>query len=168
MRGERVVLRPVTIEDAGVLAEVLSEPAVEPWWPGPWTTERVRREVIDDDEVVVFAVEVDGRVVGLVQYWQEDDPEYRHAGMDIALHPDVHGLGIGTETLTLLSRHLFDELGHHRVVIDPAVANERAIACYRKVGFKAVGVMRQYERGGDGTWRDSLLMDMLREELAGG
>jgi len=41
----------------------------------------------------------------------------------------------------------------------------RAIASYRKIGFREVGVMRRYERANDGTWRDSLLMDLLADEL---
>jgi hypothetical protein len=49
---------------------------------------------------------------------------------------------------------------------DPAAANEPAIRCYAKVGFRPVGVMRQYERGGDGRFHDGLLMDLLREQLA--
>lgn len=41
-----------------------------------------------------------------------------------------------------------------------------AIECYAKVGFRPVGVMRRYERGPDGSWHDSLLMDLLVEDLA--
>ena len=37
--------------------------------------------------------------------------------------------------------------------IDPAAANSRAIRCYGKVGFRPVGLMRQYERGPDGGLR---------------
>jgi aminoglycoside 6'-N-acetyltransferase len=38
---------------------------------------------------------------------------------------------------------------------------------YEKVGFRRVGVLRQYEWGaGEGRWTDGLLMDMLREDLA--
>ena len=55
--------------------------------------------------------------------------------------------------------------GHHRITIDPAAANSRAIRCYTGVGFRPVGVMRQYERGGDGRFHDGLLMDLLRGEL---
>jgi RimJ/RimL family protein N-acetyltransferase len=33
-----------------------------------------------------------------------------------------------------------------------------------EVGFRPVGVMRQYEQAPDGTWRDGLLMDLLAEE----
>jgi aminoglycoside 6'-N-acetyltransferase len=36
------------------------------------------------------------------------------------------------------------------------------------VGFRRVGIMRKYERGPDGVWRDGLLMDMLEEELRPG
>jgi aminoglycoside 6'-N-acetyltransferase len=58
--------------------------------------------------------------------------------------------------------------GHHRLTIDPAAANARAIRAYRAIGFRDVGVMRRYERGPDGEWRDALLMDMLAGELREG
>ena len=54
---------------------------------------------------------------------------------------------------------------HHRFTIDPAVHNQRAIRCYAAVGFRRVGVMRNYERVDDGPWHDGLLMDLLAEEL---
>ena len=52
--------------------------------------------------------------------------------------------------------------------MDPAAASDQAIGSYAKVGFRAVGVMRQYGRGGDSRFPDGLLMDLLRGELAGG
>jgi aminoglycoside 6'-N-acetyltransferase len=61
--------------------------------------------------------------------------------------------------------HLIDERGFHRIVIDPEVANEAAIASYGKVGFKPVGVMRRYQRDSSGDWQDGLLMDLLADEL---
>ena len=64
-----------------------------------------------------------------------------------------------------MARHLVDDLGHHRLVIDPAAHNERAIRCYEKVGFKRVGVQREYWLDADGVWRDGLLLDLLAEEL---
>ena len=73
---------------------------------------------------------------------------------------------MGVDALRTMARYLFDQRGHHRLTIDPATTNERAIACYRKVGFRPVGVMREYEQGADGTWHDGLLMDLLRRELA--
>jgi aminoglycoside 6'-N-acetyltransferase len=68
----------------------------------------------------------------------------------------------------LLAGYLFEQRGHHRLTIDPAAANDRAIRSYSTVGFRPVGVMRQYERGPDGRFHDGLLMDMLRGELTDG
>ena len=67
-----------------------------------------------------------------------------------------------------LARYLLEVRGHHRLTIDPAADNARAIRTYEKVGFKPVGVMRMYERGSDGTYHDGLLMDMLAGELQEG
>jgi aminoglycoside 6'-N-acetyltransferase len=54
------------------------------------------------------------------------------------------------------------------LTIDPAAANTYAIKAYERVGFKPVGIMRQYERGPDGTWHDGLLMELLAEDLEPG
>ena len=94
---------------------------------------------------------------------------YRHAGIDIVLHPDAHGRGLGAEAIGVLARHLFDDRGHHRIVIDPNAANTRAIRVYEKVGFRRVGVLREYEWSAhEGRWTDGLLMDLLRPELTDG
>ena len=73
--------------------------------------------------------------------------------------------GLGTDAVRTLARYLVHELGHHRLVIDPAADNRRAVRCYEKAGFRPVGVMRRYERGSDGTFHDGLLMDLLASEL---
>ena len=67
----------------------------------------------------------------------------------------------------MLTDYLFDEVGHHRITIDPAADNAAAIACYEGIGFKTVGVMRAYERQNDGSWGDGLLMDLLASERKG-
>jgi aminoglycoside 6'-N-acetyltransferase len=64
-----------------------------------------------------------------------------------------------------MADHLIRERGHHRLVIDPAADNTAAIRCYSAVGFRPVGIVRQYERGPDGKWHDGLLMDLLADEL---
>ncbi|HEX3733140.1 MAG TPA: GNAT family protein [Mycobacteriales bacterium] len=58
-----------------------------------------------------------------------------------------------------------EERGHHRLTIDPAADNGAAIGMYRRLGFRPVGVLRQYERPPNGEWHDGLLMDLLAAEL---
>jgi len=112
-----------------------------------------------------FLIEHNGKTIGIVQAYEEGDPMYRHASIDIALRSDWQGKGLGPDAIRTLARYLIEQRGHHRLTIDPAAHNTRAIKAYERVGFKRVGLMRQYERGPDGTWHEGLLMDMLAEEL---
>jgi aminoglycoside 6'-N-acetyltransferase len=165
LRGERVVLRPITEADVAPVAAVLATPEVATWWPDE--DEASVRERIDDPEAdtTTWAVWVGEEIVGLAQAWEEPDPMYRHGGIDLSLHPRFHGRGLGTDTVRTVARWLFDERGHHRITIDPAADNAVAIRCYERVGFRPVGVMRRYERGPDGAWHDGLLLDLLQGEL---
>ena len=162
LRGERVLLRPGVPEDLDALARIRNEPEVARRW-GTFDVEEVREAFVGNGEG--FVVEVEGEVVGAIQYGEEDDPMYRHASVDIFLATAHHNRGLGTEAIRTLARHLFEDRGHHRLTIDPAADNAPAIRAYEKVGFRPVGVMRRYERGPDGDWHDGLLMDMLREEF---
>jgi aminoglycoside 6'-N-acetyltransferase len=154
----------VSRADVPRVAEILGEPEVARWF-GTGEPAEIAEELATAGDAAVFAVDVAGEVIGVVQYYEEDDPEYRHAGLDIFLTAVQHGRGLGPEALRLLARHLFEDRGHHRLVIDPAADNARAIRAYERVGFRPVGIMRQYELGRDGTWHDGLLMDLLATEF---
>jgi aminoglycoside 6'-N-acetyltransferase len=168
LHGESVTLRPATEADVPALAAIRATPEVHQWWRGgPDLAAEVASELADTD-VEQLVIEHEGRTAGLIQWYAEQDPDYRRAGIDIYLDPSVRGRGLGPDAIRTLARHVFDDHGHHRITIDPAVANTAAIRCYEKVGFRPVGVMRQYERGTDGTWHDGLLMDLLADELTGG
>ncbi|HEX2574719.1 MAG TPA: GNAT family protein [Aquihabitans sp.] len=160
-----VRLRPGSEADVAPLHAVLAGPGVVAWWGEPQSAEQIRLDLAGEDETVLLVIEVDGEVVGGIQYSQELDPMYRHAGIDIFLDERASGRGVGREAVALLARHLVERLGHHRLTMDPAADNERAIRCYASVGFRPVGRLRAYERTLDGTFRDGLLMDLLADEL---
>lgn len=164
LRGERVLLRPLTDDDVPRVAEIQAQAEVASRWGEP-DEETLRGKAAGTDECTAFAIEADGEVVGLIQYHEEDDPMYRHAGIDLFLSGHVHGRGLGTDAVRTMARHLIHDRGHHRLVIDPAADNHAAIRAYEKVGFRPVGIMRRYERLPGGEWHDGLLMDLLAEEL---
>jgi aminoglycoside 6'-N-acetyltransferase len=165
LSGSMVRLRAATQDDVPRLAEIRSAPEVARRWGGDADlVDAVLAEIADPD-THVLAILFDDLVVGAVQWSEEKDPDYRHAGIDIYLDSSVHGRGLGTDAVRALARHLLDDLGHHRLVIDPAADNHAAIRCYAKAGFRPVGLMRSYERGVDGTWHDGMLMDLLVHEL---
>ena len=161
LRGPRITLRPTTPDDVERLRAIRDEPEVSRWW-GILEPGELEGFVTEETSL---AVEVGGEVIGAIQYAEEEDPMYRHAGIDVYLTAARHGEGYGSEAVRILARHLIEERGHHRLTIDPAADNAAAIAAYAKVGFRPVGVMRSYERGPDGTWHDGLLMELLADEL---
>jgi aminoglycoside 6'-N-acetyltransferase len=156
----RLTLRPLVRGDEAELLRIHRTPEVLRWWDVP-----VEGFPWDEPESARFTIQVDGRVAGMIQYWEETEPKYRHASIDVFLDPALHGQGLGTEAVRRLVRMLIEERGHHRITIDPATDNAAAIRSYEKVGFKRVGVMREHERdvGGEG-WHDSLLMELLASD----
>jgi aminoglycoside 6'-N-acetyltransferase len=162
LQGPRLRLREVEPGDMGALAAIRAEPSVRKWWGDPQPGDL--EPPADGD---LLAIDVDGAVAGAIQYDEVTDPQYRSAGIDLFLGAAWQGRGLGREAVGVLVRHLIESRGHHRLTIDPAAANERAIRCYAAVGFVPVGVMRQYERAADGSWHDGLLMELLAEEWQG-
>jgi aminoglycoside 6'-N-acetyltransferase len=165
LHGDRVVLRPLAADDVPRLAELGAAPEVARWWPGLTEKHLARKAAGGREGLACFAIVVDGEVAGLVQYYEEHDPEYRHAGIDLFLGAPWQGRGLGTDAVRTMALHLTRDRGHHRLVIDPAVENTRAISSYERAGFRPVGVMREHWRGPDGVWHDGLLMDLLAREL---
>lgn len=156
-----MVLRELRDGDEAELLRIHRTPEVARWWGEPdegfpWS---------DDPGCERLAIVVDGCIAGMVQFDEELTPRYRHASIDLFLDPRLHGRGLGPQAIERVLRHLIDERGHHRVTIDPAVANAVAIRAYEKVGFRRVGVMRRYERDADGPeWHDALLMELIAGE----
>lgn len=155
-----MVLRALAQGDEPELRRIHATPEVVRWWDVP-----DERFPWDEPDATRLTIELDAAVAGLIQYGEELDPKYRHAWIDLFLDPALHGRGLGTEAVERVVRHLIDDRGHHRITIDPATANAAAIRSYEKAGFRAVGVMRRYERDvGGGGWHDGLLMELLAGE----
>jgi aminoglycoside 6'-N-acetyltransferase len=150
----------MTPADAPALTRIRATPEVARWWDEPdagWP-------FTDDPGATRLVIEVDGAVAGLIQFAEELEPKYRHASIDLFLDPALHNRGIGTEAVRRVARMLIAERGHHRITIDPAVANTAAVRAYEKAGFRPVGVMRRYERDtGGGAWHDGLLMELVED-----
>jgi aminoglycoside 6'-N-acetyltransferase len=159
LRGRLVALRPVRADDLPVLHEILEEPEVAEWW------RRTEWERVDELGAVTFAIELGARVVGCIQYTEQTDPDYRSAAVDIFVSASAHGRGVGSDAMRTLVAWLIDVRGHHRLTVDPATANARAIHVYHGLGFRPVGVLRRYERVEGDHYRDALLLDLLAEEF---
>jgi aminoglycoside 6'-N-acetyltransferase len=174
--GSVVRLRPVSPQDLPALAAILDEPEVARWW------RRAEWERVDEKDAVTRVIELKaagaiagsggaavatrgGVVAGCIQYSEETDPDYFSAAVDIFVGTAAQGRGVGPDAMRTLIAWLFGVRGHHRLTVDPAAENARAIHVYEKLGFRSVGVLRRYERVEDDVWRDALLMELLSEDF---
>jgi aminoglycoside 6'-N-acetyltransferase len=170
LRGRSVILRPVTEADLPALLAILEEPDVARWW------RRAEWERVDEKDAVTLVIVLPGdcsepragarqAVAGCIQYSEETDPDYFSAAVDIFVGTAAQGRGVGADAMRILVSWLIDARGHHRLTVDPAAENHRAIHVYEKLGFRPVGVLRRYERVDDGEWRDALLMELVADDF---
>ena len=130
-----------------------------------WFEEQLSRT---DELILAIEVQKDGEWIHIGNIGlHRIDLKNRTAILGIVIgEKDFWGRGYGREAIRVLLRYAFFELGLHRVELETFAFNERALRCYRAVGFKEVGVRRQ-ALFRDGTFHDLVLMDLLAEEFAG-
>jgi aminoglycoside 6'-N-acetyltransferase len=97
----------------------------------------------------LLIAEEDGRPVGFVQLIDAAEEESRYWGdvdpgtwaLDIWIgSPTDRGRGLGTQVMRAAVARIFEHDDAQGIVIDPKVANRRAIEFYRRLGFEDVGV----------------------------
>ena len=173
LSGDKVLLRPVAVEDVDFIPDV--DPEADRLTGSHPRPEMLSREFMrewyatraDHDDRLDLAV-VD-RATGL--FAGEVVLNELHAGNEscnfrILLCGDANrGRGLGTEATRLILRHAFEDVGLHRVDLEVYEFNPRARRVYEKVGFVFEGT-RRHALHWDGEWIDAHLMSILAPEWA--
>ncbi|MGE6486839.1 GNAT family N-acetyltransferase [Paenisporosarcina sp. NPDC076898] len=89
---------------------------------------------------------------------------HRVGWLSIALGPEFHGKGFGTEAMQLLTIYGFNELNLHRLQLTVFGYNEGAIKLYESLGFKHEGTFREFLQR-DGKRQDMHLYGLLVSEV---
>lgn len=149
----RVGFRPLRIDDFPQLVAWINTPHVAEWWDSPTTLDALTADYTPSvkglDGTHPFLVLLDDRPIGFIQsyvamgsgggWWTaETDPGVRGIDQFIG-EPALIGQGIGTAMVRKFVAQLLADPAVTRVQVDPHPANRRAIRCYEKAGFRAVG-----------------------------
>ena len=120
-----------------------------------------------DDERVFFIVrKEDDKLIGNVGLHKIDGIN-RRATIGIFIgKKDSRNKGYGTEAIKLILEYGFKYLNLNNIDLDVMEFNPRAIACYKKCGFKEYGRRRKSEFL-YGKYYDRVSMDILAEEFEG-
>lgn len=165
LAGPLVTLRDPRESDLEPLHAILQEPDVALWWVG-YDRDRVGRELIEAS-ATTRTIEVDAQTAGALIVLRGEDAEYPTTIMHIFLGTRFRGRRIGEEALALAIRHEFAS-GITRITLDPNVHNSGAIRSYERLGFKTIGVLRDYQVRPGGTLEDALFMDLTRTDFPEG
>lgn len=114
---------------------------------------------------VRLAIETnDGAHIGTLDLHRVSS-ESRCAGLGIMIGEKSYwSNGYGTDAIVTLLRFAFDEMNLNRVWLHVFDFNERAIACYRKCGFREEARLRENYYG-QGRYWDVYVMGILRDEF---
>ncbi|MDP9310770.1 MAG: GNAT family N-acetyltransferase [Chloroflexota bacterium] len=171
LKGEHVVLRPSRNTDFDSWYRLMAEDVEVSllgsgvWFPYTVEAARKRWEGVlhaDPDERLSFAVEVAGEFIGTVTL-KDIDRRSQHAWLSIVLDGARVGRGYGRDALHTLLRWAFGIQNFHRISLETWATNERALRCYRAVGFVEEGRMREV-MWLDGEYVDAVQMGILRRE----
>jgi RimJ/RimL family protein N-acetyltransferase len=165
-----ISIRRARADDLDFIYELVNEEDVEPFLGGRAALDResllreIERSASEPEEYGRFVIEVDGERAGVMGF-EVANSRSRIAHLErLAVHPAFRGRRIADEAARLFQRHLFDELGYHRLQLEIYGFNERAMAHAERAGFVREGVRRKaYLRHDD--WVDGVMYGLLREDL---
>jgi [ribosomal protein S5]-alanine N-acetyltransferase len=106
-----------------------------------------------------------GPIVGLANFTQIVRGAFMACTLGYSVDQDAQGQGLMGEALARALRHVFDELGLHRVMANYMPINERSGRLLRKLGFAIEGYARDYIYI-NGQWRDHVLTSLVNDKAA--
>lgn len=170
--GKKLYLSPINIEDINKFLE---------WMNDFETTDYTGRsskiisregkvaylEEHANDEATLAIIDMkEDELIGTVGL-HDIDHINRRATLGIMIgDKNYRGNGYGTEAIQLILDYGFNYLNLNNIKLDLMEFNERALACYKKCGFKEYGRRRKCNFI-NGKYYDTIEMDILREEFEG-
>jgi RimJ/RimL family protein N-acetyltransferase len=173
LKGDRVVLRPIEREDRRRLRDLVETPEVlalaSSWYPVPPSLEQYEAEPGSRSDPnapsrVWFVVEADGEVIGMCGLHHVDHFS-RVCEIGIRLGQPFWGKGYGQDAVRTLVDYAFRMLNMRKVSLEVLAGDARAVGAYRAAGFAEEG-RRRAHAWYNGTYRDTLVMAVFREEPA--
>lgn len=170
IESERIYLSPLTIEDAEMYTKWMNDRKVT---DGIASTSRLTNSITEKAWVEKI-MESGEYTFGIVL--KENDELIGNCGiMDFNPIKGTGTLGIfigeeenrnkgyGSEALEMLLNYGFNQLRCHNIDLGVFSFNERAINCYKKIGFKEYGRRKECYFL-DGKWHDEIKMEILETD----
>ena len=170
LKGEKIVLRPIRMDDAPRFVKWFNDPDVNKFilnrsltlpQERKYIQERLKKKAKDNLHFCIDTKE--GAHIGAIDI-RGIHKRDKDAGFGIIIgDKDYWGNGYGTDAMKTLLNYGFLKLKLHRVYLTVYSYNKRAIKLYEKLGFKHEGVNREGNFWNGRFW-DSYRMAILDRE----
>lgn len=173
LNGERVLLRPLSMEDVPALAAFGLDEDLWKWIPTRVTTEAEMRAYVEDalaqqdrGTALAFVIvdKATAEVVGSTRYGNIDKT---HRRVEIGwtwVSAAFRRSHVNTEAKFLLLSHAFDILGCNRVELKTDALNDRSRQAIQRIGAKQEGILRSHVITWSGRVRDTVYFSIIRDE----
>ncbi|MFS0781129.1 GNAT family N-acetyltransferase [Bacillus sp. 1P06AnD] len=170
-----LMVRHLEKEDIPYMAKWLSDPELLEFYEGrdnPFNEERILKVFYEEvkgrkDSCLIL---YDGLPVGYFQCYpinREERAAYGYSGSDGIIYGmdqfigegDYRDRGIGQMLVKAAIDFLKEKKGAVKVVLDPQIRNQRAVACYYKCGFRIVKELHGHEWH-EGKYEDCYVMEV--------
>lgn len=174
--GEKIILRPLKLDDSEKLVLLINASANELREFMPWMNGAISHREEDDfllramqemnlNQAIHFAVMLKDitQIVGVIGTHPIDWlNESASVGYWIATAFTKNGYA--TEATLLIVEALFAELKMHRVAVSAAIDNAASNRVIEKIGFRFEGIMKSAGKVASASWKDLNSFALLKEE----
>jgi RimJ/RimL family protein N-acetyltransferase len=171
LSGKMTRIRPLDGSDLDLLYDWYNDHDFSYWASGNWPyAAMLRREELEqkmyaEDDHRYAITDLEGNLIGTIGFDQVNIPA-RSARLFIGIGvKQAWGHGYGSDALTTFIGYLFKQWNFRRLTAEPSQDNNRALACYQKLGFVVEGRLREaYYIGGK--YYDAVILGLLKRDFA--
>ncbi|MFA6808065.1 MAG: GNAT family protein [Eubacteriales bacterium] len=168
--GKKTFIRPLDYEDIDLLYQWYSDQDFLYYLSGGWPInsmlkkEEIEKKFFEEDNYRYAILDQNKDMIGTLGF-DEVNICSRAAKIYIGIgNKDYFGKSYGTDALAVFIKYLFNQWNFHRITAETWDGNQRAIACYQKLGFQIEGKLRDgyYVHG---KYRDVVVLGLLKKDF---
>jgi RimJ/RimL family protein N-acetyltransferase len=173
LTGEHVILEPLSLEHLDGIKEVVKDGGLWKLWftsvPSPEKAEEYIKTALDLRENsgwMAFAVreKATHKVIGSTRYCNVDEVHQRVEIGYTFYAESYQRTAVNTECKYLLLTHAFEKLNAIAVEFRTHWHNHKSRAAIARLGAKQDGILRNHQKGLNGTYRDTVVFSIINLE----
>ena len=162
LKGHNIYLRLLERKDIGILYRLCNEKKVKRYNMMPERTEE-SNETMTNLRKALSIINEKNVLVGFITYKESNYCKDAYS-IGITIGSRYWNRGYGQDSIRVLLKYLFEDLGAIRVELEVMKSNLRAINCYKKCGFKEEGILRS-KCYIDGEYVDIIIMGLIKDDM---